>query len=206
MNGRKLGRQNDPTSRLYNYGYRDYAPQSARFTTVDPIRDDSNWFIYCNDDPINYIDSAGLFGVATITGTIFGGASGSITESKINGESINSENVLCDAAIGSFSALLGYGAGKIINNISTRKAAEMLMNPTKEIGKEVLVKLSQKTGEVYVEIGKNIDKTIITGVDRVINAGLTIGTDIFQDQTNPNMNNRGENENNNSGKLDNKSH
>ena len=29
---------------LYNYGYRDYSPQTVRFTTVDPIRDGANWF------------------------------------------------------------------------------------------------------------------------------------------------------------------
>ncbi len=55
-----LGKQNDPTSRLYNYGYRDYAPQSARFTTVDPIRDGTNWFAYVNNDPVNHIDILGL--------------------------------------------------------------------------------------------------------------------------------------------------
>ncbi len=41
---------------LYNYGYRDYKPQQARFTTVDPIRDGSNWFSYCNGDPVNFVD------------------------------------------------------------------------------------------------------------------------------------------------------
>ena len=55
-----LGKQQDPTSRLYNYGYRDYKPQTARFTTVDPIRDGNNWFIYCNGDPVNFIDLLGL--------------------------------------------------------------------------------------------------------------------------------------------------
>ena len=55
-----LGKQNDPTSRLYNYGYRDYASQSARFTTVDPIRDGANWFAYVNNDPVNFIDLLGL--------------------------------------------------------------------------------------------------------------------------------------------------
>ena len=55
-----LGKQNDPTSRLYNYGYRDYASQSARFTTVDPIRDGSNWFAYVNNDPVNFVDLWGL--------------------------------------------------------------------------------------------------------------------------------------------------
>ena len=55
-----LGKQNDPTSRLYNYGYRDYKPQAARFTTVDPIRDGTNWFAYVNNDPVNFVDLWGL--------------------------------------------------------------------------------------------------------------------------------------------------
>jgi hypothetical protein len=45
---------------LYNFGYRDYAPEAARFTTVDPIRDGSNWFAYVNNDPVNWIDLWGL--------------------------------------------------------------------------------------------------------------------------------------------------
>ena len=55
-----LGKQHDPTSLLYNYGYRDYKLQTARFTTVDPIRDGHNWFSYCNGDPVNFIDLWGL--------------------------------------------------------------------------------------------------------------------------------------------------
>ena len=43
-----------------NYGYRDYKPQTARFTTLDPIRDGTNWFSYCNGDPVNFIDFWGL--------------------------------------------------------------------------------------------------------------------------------------------------
>ena len=55
-----LGKQHDPTSCLYNYGYRDYQPKSARFTTLDPIRDGSNWFAYVNNDPVNFVDLWGL--------------------------------------------------------------------------------------------------------------------------------------------------
>ena len=54
-----LGKQNDTTSKLYNYGYRDYNPEVARFTTVDPIRDGSNWFVYVNNDPANFVDLDG---------------------------------------------------------------------------------------------------------------------------------------------------
>ncbi len=35
----------DPVTGLSDYGFRDYAPSLARFTTVDPIRDGSNWYL-----------------------------------------------------------------------------------------------------------------------------------------------------------------
>ena len=45
---------------LYNYGYRDYKPDVVRFTTVDPIRDGTNWFVYCDGDSVNFVDLWGL--------------------------------------------------------------------------------------------------------------------------------------------------
>ena len=55
-----LGKPYDSITGLYNYGYRDYSPQTVRFTTVDPIRDGANWFAYVNNDPVNYVDLWGL--------------------------------------------------------------------------------------------------------------------------------------------------
>ena len=55
------GKLFDPTSSLYNYGYRDYNPSTSRFTSTDPIRDGFNWFAYCNGDPVNFVDINGLF-------------------------------------------------------------------------------------------------------------------------------------------------
>ncbi|GHU10468.1 hypothetical protein FACS1894151_09860 [Spirochaetia bacterium] len=60
MNLGYTGKPYDAVTGLYNYGYRDYAPVAARFTTVDPIRDRSNWFAYVNNDPVNYLDLWGL--------------------------------------------------------------------------------------------------------------------------------------------------
>jgi RHS repeat-associated protein len=54
------GKPYDTTTGLYNYGYRDYAPEVARFTTVDPVRDGANWFAYVNNDPVNWVDPWGL--------------------------------------------------------------------------------------------------------------------------------------------------
>lgn len=54
------GKQYDSGTGWYNYGFRDYNPQTGRFTTQDPIRDGSNWFVYCNGDPVNFVDLLGL--------------------------------------------------------------------------------------------------------------------------------------------------
>ncbi|GHV78201.1 hypothetical protein AGMMS49942_30220 [Spirochaetia bacterium] len=60
MNLGYTGKPYDVTTGLYNYGYRDYKPEVARFTTVDPIRDGTNWFAYVNNDPANWLDLWGL--------------------------------------------------------------------------------------------------------------------------------------------------
>jgi RHS repeat-associated protein len=60
MNLGYTGKPYDEVTGLYNYGYRDYKPEAARFTTVDPIRDGNNWFAYVNNDPVNFVDLWGL--------------------------------------------------------------------------------------------------------------------------------------------------
>jgi RHS repeat-associated protein len=60
MNLGYTGKPYDGATGLYNYGYRDYSPLLARFTTIDPVRDGSNWFAYVNNDPVNWIDPWGL--------------------------------------------------------------------------------------------------------------------------------------------------
>jgi RHS repeat-associated protein len=60
MNLGYTGKPYDAATGLYNYGFRDYKPQAARFTTVDPIRDGNNWYAYVNNDPVNWLDLWGL--------------------------------------------------------------------------------------------------------------------------------------------------
>jgi RHS repeat-associated protein len=60
MNLGYTGKPYDTAAGMYNYGYRDYQPEVARFTTVDPMRDGANWFAYVNNDPVNYVDLWGL--------------------------------------------------------------------------------------------------------------------------------------------------
>ena len=55
-----LGKPYNADTELYDYGFRDYFPEIARFTSVDPIRDGRNWFCYVVNDPVNYVDLWGL--------------------------------------------------------------------------------------------------------------------------------------------------
>ncbi|MBL8965445.1 MAG: hypothetical protein JNG85_00475 [Spirochaetaceae bacterium] len=55
-----IGKNYDAASRSCDFGIRDYVPGDGRFTTVDPIRDGTNWYSYCDSDPVNYWDLLGL--------------------------------------------------------------------------------------------------------------------------------------------------
>jgi RHS repeat-associated protein len=72
MNLGYTGKPYDTATGMYNYGYRDYQPEVARFTTVDPIRDGANWFAYVNNDPVNWIDLWGLQDAMAIRQTLLG--------------------------------------------------------------------------------------------------------------------------------------
>jgi RHS repeat-associated protein len=54
------GKVMDEDTGQYNYGYRDYVPSSGRFATIDPIKDGSDWYVYCGNDPVNFVDPFGL--------------------------------------------------------------------------------------------------------------------------------------------------
>jgi RHS repeat-associated protein len=70
MNLGYLSKPFDTVTGLYNYGFRDYKPRVARFSTVDPIRDGNNWFAYVNNDPVNWIDLWGLCAVENRSGIL----------------------------------------------------------------------------------------------------------------------------------------
>ncbi|MBP5443244.1 MAG: RHS repeat-associated core domain-containing protein [Treponema sp.] len=55
-----VGKKYDVASGAYNFGFRDYTPNTATFTTEDPIRDGMNWYSYCAGDPVNFVDMWGL--------------------------------------------------------------------------------------------------------------------------------------------------
>ena len=98
-----LGKPYNADTELYDYGFRDYSPEIARFTTVDPIRDGRNWYSYVVNDPVNYVDLWGLCGSdgekltdeQLATAKFFLGES--INGTPINYDDINIYNYAVDA-------------------------------------------------------------------------------------------------------------
>ncbi len=54
------GKELDGDTNLYYFNARYYDATTGRFINVDPIQDGSNWYVYCKNNPMNYLDPTGL--------------------------------------------------------------------------------------------------------------------------------------------------
>ena len=54
------GEYYDEESGLYYLRARYYDPEIGRFLTEDPVHDGINWYVYCGNNPVNFIDPSGL--------------------------------------------------------------------------------------------------------------------------------------------------
>ena len=69
----------DSDTGLIRFGYRDYDPETGRWTARDPIGfagGDTNLYGYVLGDPINFIDSNGLAGMDWLWGAIYNATGG----------------------------------------------------------------------------------------------------------------------------------
>ena len=57
---RYCGEYLDAESGLIYLRNRYYDPHTGRFITEDPAKDGTNWYVYCGNNPVNYIDPLGL--------------------------------------------------------------------------------------------------------------------------------------------------
>ena len=58
---RYTGEYMDEESGLIYLRNRYYAPSSGRFLTEDPAMDGLNWYVYCNNNSVNFTDKLGLY-------------------------------------------------------------------------------------------------------------------------------------------------
>ncbi|MCI8525376.1 MAG: GIY-YIG nuclease family protein, partial [Oscillospiraceae bacterium] len=66
------GHEYDQVLELYHAKYRFYDPAERRFIAEDPIKAGANWFIYCEDNPIQLTDPLGLLTGLTVMPDLVG--------------------------------------------------------------------------------------------------------------------------------------
>jgi RHS repeat-associated protein len=106
------GGLHDRDTGLVRFGYRDYDPETGRWTAKDPILftgGDTDLYGYCLSDPINSTDLEGKFGIpgailGGVVGGIFGGLGAYIGGSDATG-------IIAGIAAGALGGAVGGGLG-----------------------------------------------------------------------------------------------
>lgn len=73
------GKELDDDTKLYYFNARYYDATTGRFINVDPIQDGSNWYVYCENNPLVRTDSTGLFW-NYVGGAVIGGVTSGLVQ------------------------------------------------------------------------------------------------------------------------------
>jgi len=106
--------------RAYYFNARWYDPELGRFITEDPARDGDNWYGYCNENPLRFVDPSGLvletaWDVASLAMGVASFA-GNVATGNVGGAVIDAVGIVADAAAVATPFVPG-GAGAAIKGI-----------------------------------------------------------------------------------------
>ncbi|MBS1720852.1 MAG: RHS repeat-associated core domain-containing protein [Armatimonadetes bacterium] len=148
-NAGAFGYQEDATG-LKLLGHRYYDSSLGRFITRDPAKDGRNWYAYCGNDPLNWVDPSG-FRLWVVVAIEPGGFQGSGSHAMVG---------VWDDVTGQIEWWGFYGDGYVQDekNAPSKKAKIFMKEITKEKAKEVRDKAKQekkKGKQGYKLRGKN---------------------------------------------------
>lgn len=84
--GATSNHKTDDESGLVYMRARYYEPSSGRFISQDSKCDGANWYVYCKNNPVNYIDESGNCPLLFILFALLGGLIGGIMRCILKGE------------------------------------------------------------------------------------------------------------------------
>ena len=190
-----LGKPYNADTELYDYGFRDYSPEIARFTTVDPIRDGRNWYCYVVNDPVNYVDLWGLcgsdvplaevrFGVATPLGEtyddLYKELESIVTSEWGEREPLNTEPR--KTREGHNGMDFAAPKGTRVNSVMEGVVIEVNTDPNNPTGYGIYVKIQHTNGtsSLYAHLDNtsvNKDDSVVAGekIGEVGSTGLSTG-------------------------------
>ncbi len=133
------GEYYDEESGLIYLRNRYYDPSVRRFTSEDPARDDLNWYCYCGNNPVNFVDPTGEFFDAILD---FGGFLWSLYDYIKNPSIVNGAFVWSDF----LSILIPFVPGSYLTKsgkyiVKSVDKADSLMDTIKGLNKSEKIKI-----------------------------------------------------------------
>lgn len=171
------GKPEDAGTGLYYFGARYYDPEIGRFTTIDPIQSGYNWYSYCNNNPLKFIDPAGLREEESAWGESPSGADNNISEYNKDEHNPYTFGEQFDSNIDFGTNCIGYamtpeGKGYIIDGgaiDNLRNRYFDVLDPTEEaqVGDRVLWYTDEEGGKYgeYGEFDFEVHAAIVTEVN-----------------------------------------
>ena len=113
----------DSETGLYYLMARYYNPVNGRFLSEDPARDGYNWYVYCNNNPLIYVDPNGQFIITTTAlviiglataGAVVGGIVGNYFAEKNGATGWEKAGYIAGGSLGGAGAVGGYFAAPAI--------------------------------------------------------------------------------------------
>ncbi|TCL53456.1 RHS repeat-associated protein, partial [Hydrogenispora ethanolica] len=161
----------DVTTGLDYFGFRFYDPEVGRFISQDPIKDGANWFAYCYDNPIRYIDPLGL----RVGDNDNGGWDGSGYDGDSGSSSFRDNGYQHDRSHGDYDSFEsdGYTIDHYENGIPVFAAPEVRVTASRyTIDNDYYYDINDSSGPEHGYIDLNC--TVISGFF----IGITIGIQI----------------------------
>jgi RHS repeat-associated protein len=119
------GKDFDEDAGLYYSNARWYDPNTGRFTSEDPAQDGINWYIYCANNPLRYVDPTGLINVPFWRSALPGDKLPVVKE-------VNTGSRLLDEALGGLASVYNLAATAVNMPFVAAAAGETAYNAATE--------------------------------------------------------------------------
>jgi len=168
------GGLHDRDTGLVRFGYRDYDPDTARWTAKDPIGfagGDTDLYGYCLNDPVNFIDPEGLW-VAQVAGMGIGASVNAYNNwGAWRSGQISTDQFWGSVGVGAASGLLSSLGGGILSGALLGGSSSFLNN----LGNQYITNSpcdDINLGEALVAGGIGTGAGIISGVGAAVGRNI----------------------------------
>jgi RHS repeat-associated protein len=142
-------KQLDNDTGLYYFNARWYDPEMGRFESEDPVRDGANWYGYCHNNPIGFIDHFGLYEAGGYSG--FGGQGGGYNSPGGGYTSCNSNGI----SAGQLGSQMAGAFGLSINDGKVQGLAAHMGNLGEKNGSQTQTMLAPLEGKINQTLAEN---------------------------------------------------